>query len=84
MFSETLCPGSSQLLSIHLSQDEMINSTHHLSTSLKKNIPAPASPHQSQIFIAELNKLIVYCQSIKMKEHNINKVQDLGELLLVL
>ncbi|CAF0880334.1 unnamed protein product [Rotaria sp. Silwood1] len=80
MFSETLCPGSSQLLSIHLSQDEMINSTHHLSTSLKKNIPAPASPHQSQIFIAELNKLIVYCQSIKMKEHNINKVQDLEKI----
>ncbi|CAF4047827.1 unnamed protein product [Rotaria sp. Silwood2] len=80
MFSEMLCPGSSQLLPISLPQDEIVNNMHSLSTGPKKLTPTPTSLHQSPTYIAELNKLIVYCQSIKMKAYNINKAQDLERI----
>ncbi|CAF0755909.1 unnamed protein product [Rotaria sordida] len=80
MFSDILCPGSSQLLPINVPQDETINSMPSLSTAFKKHTIAPISHRQSQIYIGELNKLIVYCQCVKMKEYNINKAQDLEKI----
>ncbi len=72
------------------SSSTLINRTHEESSSLTNTIEKPltkttintAISLQSQLCIAEFNKLIIYCQGIKLKEYNINKAQDLlGKLL---
>jgi len=72
------------------SSSTLINRTHEESSSVTNSIEKPLAKTtinstislQSQLWIAEFNKLIIYCQGIKLKEYNINKAQDLlGKLL---
>lgn len=55
--------------------------TSSISSSLERTptkTPMNATaPYQTQMCIAEYNKLIIYCQGVKLKELNINKAQDL-------
>jgi hypothetical protein len=67
------------------SPSTLINRTHEENSNVTNSIEKPSTKTtinsaiavQSQACIAEFNKLIIYCQGIKLKEYNINKAQDL-------
>ena len=54
--------------------DDTTSSLEKTPTKVTMNTTAA---HQSQSYITEFNKLIIYCQGVKLKEHYINKAQDL-------
>lgn len=75
IFLSKICAESSPLLG----RDETSSSMDNISASSIKTTGSSTFYNHSQV--TELTKLIVYCQGVKLKEHNINKPQDLGKLI---
>jgi hypothetical protein len=72
VFLTKICPVPPALTNRTL--DEMTSNMEKTPTKTAINT---ALVQQSQISVAEFNKLIIYCQGVKLKENNINKAQDL-------
>jgi hypothetical protein len=76
-FVTKMCPLSPPSTLTNRTHDESSNTTNNMDKNAIKTTINPTAAHQSQLFIAEFNKLIIYCQGVKLKEYNINKAQDL-------
>ncbi|CAF1065887.1 unnamed protein product [Adineta steineri] len=57
--------------------DEILNKTQTLGINNSKLPASSKSVENSKFYLAEFNKLIIYCQGVKLKELNISKSEDL-------
>lgn len=78
IFITKVCPSLSSS-SINRSFDEISNISSTVEKTPTKALSNTSIPVQTQMCISEYNKLIIYCQGVKLKDLNINKTQDLLE-----
>lgn len=78
IFITKVCPSLSSS-SINRSFDEISNISSTVEKTPTKTLSNTSIPVQTQMCISEYNKLIIYCQGVKLKDLNINKTQDLLE-----
>jgi hypothetical protein len=62
---------------INRSFDDISSISSGIEKTPTKNSMNTTSAHQSQWYMLEYSKLIIYFQGVKLKEYNINKAQDL-------
>jgi len=82
IFQTKINPASSPSTLTNRTHDENSTSTNSIEKiPTKTTTPLTVAP-QSQSSAVEFNKLIIYFQTVKLKEYNINKAQDLlGKIL---
>lgn len=71
--SQVSSPGSL----LHSVSDDTLSIASNLDKTPTKLSTNTAIVQQSQWCVGEYNKLIIYCQGVKLKELDINKAQDL-------
>jgi hypothetical protein len=77
IFLSKIYPAPSSL--VNSGANEMFGSTSSIGASSMKTTGSSIFYDQSQS--TELDKLIIYCQGVKLKDQNINKPQELGKLI---